>query len=91
MAGIRLTHPVQTNIVIFDVSRTGITAPQFSARLASRGVRINPVNATRLRLVTHLDVSRADCERALTALAEVTAGAAVNAEPAGLPATAPVG
>lgn len=86
MRGIRITHPVQTNIVIFDVSGTGLPAREFSARLAARGVRINPVNATCLRLVTHLDVSRSDCERALTALAEVAAGAAVNAPAAGLPA-----
>jgi len=91
MAGIRITHPVQTNIVIFDVRSTGITAPEFSARLASRGVRINPVNAACLRLVTHFDASRADCERALTALAEVAAGAAVNAAEDRLPAAVPVG
>jgi threonine aldolase len=86
MAGIRLTHPVQTNIVIFDVRGTGLPAREFSARLAARGVRINPVNSTCLRLVTHLDVSRAECERALTSLAEVAAGAAANAPAQRLPA-----
>jgi len=91
MEGIRLTHPVQTNIVIFDVSGAGITAQEFSARLASRGVRINPVNATCLRLVTHLDAGRAECERALTALAEVAAGAAMNRGGGRLPATAELG
>ena len=90
MAGIRVIHPVETNIVIFEVSGTGLPAREFSARLAARGVRINPVNATCLRLVTHMDVSRADCERALTALAEVAAGAAVNAPAEGLPASARV-
>ncbi len=90
MPGIRLTHPIQTNIVIFDVSGTGITAQEFSARLASRGVRINPMSSTRLRLVTHFDVGREDCERALTALAEVAAGAAANADRR-LPAAVPLG
>jgi hypothetical protein len=40
---------------------------------------MNGVNATQMRLVTHYDVSREDCEHALTALAEVAVGATVNA------------
>jgi len=75
MRGIRVIHQVQTNIVVFDVSGAGTSAREFSARLASRGVLINPINAMQLRLVTHYDASRQDCERALTALAEVAAGA----------------
>ena len=75
MAGISVPHQVQTNIVIFDISGTGLTTQEFSARLKSRGVLINGVNATEMRLVTHFDVTRADCETALTALAEVAAGA----------------
>ena len=38
MPGIRLSHRVQTNIVIFDVTGTGLTPPEFSARLKERGV-----------------------------------------------------
>jgi len=56
------------------VERTGLTGAQFSARLKARGVLINAVGGTRLRLLTHYDVSRADCERAAEVLAEVAAG-----------------
>jgi threonine aldolase len=65
---------VQTNIVIFDVSATGLTAQEVSARLKERGVLINAVNASLMRLVTHYDVDREGCELALAALAEVAVG-----------------
>jgi threonine aldolase len=71
--GITVPHRVQTNIVIFDVAGTGLTGAEFSARLKRRGVLINPIAGARLRLVTHYDVSRKDCERAaetLTAVAD---------------------
>ncbi len=63
---------VQTNIVIFDVSGTGLSAQEFSARLKSAGVLMNGINARAVRLVTHCDVSRKDCERALAVISEVT-------------------
>ncbi len=68
--GIRLTHAVQTNIVIFDVSGTGLASAEISARLKQRGVLINGLDAVRMRLLTHCDVGRAACERALAALEE---------------------
>jgi threonine aldolase len=79
MPGIQVPHRVQTNIVVFDIAGTGLATAEFSARLKSRGVLINGIGGTRMRLVTHPDVSREDCERALTVLAEVAAGAAINA------------
>jgi threonine aldolase len=62
---------VQTNIVIYDVSGTGITAAEFSARLKSKGVLMNPVGEIALRAVTHYDVSREGVELAAGAIAEV--------------------
>jgi len=70
---------VQTNILIFDVSGTGLSAAEFSARLKSRGVLINGINARELRLVTHYDVDRAGCEQALEAIEQVAAGAVAEA------------
>lgn len=67
---------VQTNIVIFDVSGTGIPAAEFSARLRERGVLINAINIRQLRLVTHYDAGRAACEAALGVIEEVARGAA---------------
>jgi threonine aldolase len=62
---------VQTNIVIFDVSGTGLAAAEFSARLKAKGVLMNAVNETHLRAVTHYDVSREGAELALRSIAEV--------------------
>ena len=69
--GITITHEVETNIVIFDVAGTGLAAAEISARLKARGVLINAVSGTLMRLVTHLDVNRAGCERAAEVIAEV--------------------
>ena len=63
-------HKVVTNIVIFDVSGTGHASAEISARLKTRGVLINPVNERLMRAVTHYDVDRAACARALEAFAD---------------------
>jgi threonine aldolase len=59
---------VETNIVIFDVSRTGITGEAFGARtLASHGVRFSVLGRSTVRAVTHLDIPSGGIERALEA------------------------
>ena len=72
--GIQVTHRVETNIVIFDVAGTGLGGAEMSARLKACGVLINAVRGTVMRLVTHFDVARADCERAAEVLARVAWG-----------------
>jgi threonine aldolase len=62
---------VQTNIVLYDVGATGLTSPQFLQRLAQHKVLGGPVDARRVRMVTHLDVDRADIEQALRVIREV--------------------
>jgi len=62
--GVTIPHRVQTNIVIFDISATGITGDELSGILKDHGVLINPVGPFRMRLVTHYDVSEADCRLA---------------------------
>ena len=62
---------VQTNIVIFDVGQTRLDASQFVERLNQRRVLTGAVDATRIRVVTHRDVSRADCKQALRVIGEV--------------------
>jgi threonine aldolase len=61
----------QTNIVIFDVSGTGLPAPEFSARLKAKGVLMNAVGGAHIRLVTHYDVDREGAEITARAIAEV--------------------
>jgi len=62
---------VQTNIIIYDVGDTGLSSSQFLQRLADRKVLGGPVDARRVRMVTHLDVDRADIEQALRIIGEV--------------------
>ncbi len=69
----------ETNILIFDVSGTGLSTAEFSARLKSRGVLFNGVNTREMRIVTHYDVDRAACERALEAIEQVAVGATAGA------------
>jgi threonine aldolase len=59
---------VATNIVIFDVSGTGVPSVEISWRLKQRGVLLNAVNEQLMRAVTHYDVDRAACEQALEAM-----------------------
>jgi threonine aldolase len=61
---------VGTNIVIFDVSGTGLASAEISWRLKERGVLMNGINERLMRAVTHYDVDRAACEHALEAMAE---------------------
>jgi threonine aldolase len=59
---------VQTNIVVFDVSGTGLTGERFAARtLASHSVRFSVLGPTTVRAVTHLDLPPDGIERALEA------------------------
>ncbi len=56
---------VETNIIIFDVGATGRPAKEIGERLEKEGVRVSVMGRTKLRAVTHLDVSRQDVERAI--------------------------
>jgi threonine aldolase len=56
---------IETNIVLFDVEATGHPAQEISEHLEKAGVRVSLMGRTKLRAVTHLDVSRQDIERAI--------------------------
>ena len=59
---------VETNIVIFDVSNTGLSGEAFASRtLASHGVRFSVLGPTTVRAVTHLDIPPDGVERAVEA------------------------
>ena len=61
--------PVRTNIVVATLEMRG--APDVVAELSERGVLATAMDGATLRLVTHRDVSRQDCEGAAGALAAV--------------------
>jgi threonine aldolase len=65
---------VQTNIVIADLAEGSVDADTLVARAKAQGVLLNAVGPRRFRLVTHLDVDRAGCERAARVLDSVAAG-----------------
>ena len=70
LPGVRLDPgTVQTNIVIVSVD----DAAALAAALDAEGVEVSRLDARRLRMVTHLDVDRAGCERALAAVAAALA------------------
>jgi threonine aldolase len=64
---------VRTNIVIFDCEKTGRTAVQLCEELQRQGVWAQDTAQYAVRFVTHCDVDRAGCERALFVLGETVA------------------
>jgi threonine aldolase len=64
-------EPVDTNLIFFDVSNLHTTAEAFNGLLKKRGVRVSILGKTRLRAVTHLDVSREQVQKALAIIREV--------------------
>jgi threonine aldolase len=67
---------VETNLVFFDVAETGLDAAQVHDRLLEHGVRIGASSGTRMRAVTHLDVSRDQLAEAAEVLSTVAVEAA---------------
>lgn len=62
---------VQTNILIFDISPWKIDTAELSRQLKDHGILANGIDARRLRLLTHRDVTRQDCEIAADTLGEI--------------------
>lgn len=69
---------VRTNIVIFDISGLGVQTTEFSRSLKEKGVLANGINATHMRMLTHWEVSRQDCERAADAVQELVLQSSMN-------------
>jgi threonine aldolase len=60
----------ETNIVVVEVP----DAPATVSAARDQGVLIGAVGPTRVRMLTHLDVDRADVEQAAVVLAKILAG-----------------
>ncbi len=65
---------VQTNILVFQLSREAPDAHTVVARARERGLLIFAFDARTIRAVTHLDVSREQCERAAAILVQLAEG-----------------
>jgi len=60
-----------TNILVFNISGTGMTTPEFSRKLAAKNVLAAGIDNELMRFVTHHDVSGDDCLRVLAVLREI--------------------
>jgi len=67
---------VQTNIIVFGLSTDAPDAATVVARARERGVLVFAFGARTIRAVTHLDVTREQCEQASRILVEAIEGAA---------------
>jgi len=65
---------LHTNIVVWEIEGARVGAPELVAQARAQNVLINALGPTKLRLLTHLDVSRADCVRAADVLAGLLGG-----------------
>jgi threonine aldolase len=70
---------VQTNIVIFDITATGLATTELTGALKTRGVLMNGINGRQMRAVTHFDVSRQQCATAIEAISDVLASTSQSA------------
>ncbi len=71
MPGIRIDGPVETNIVLAGVERSGLDAGTLAEALAAEGILVLPVDARTVRLVTHPDVGDAEIAATIAAFAAV--------------------
>ena len=65
---------LHTNIVVWEIEGARMSASDLVAQARAQDVLINVLGARKLRLLTHLDVSRADCVRAADILAGLLGG-----------------
>jgi len=66
--------PVETNIVIFSLDASAPDAATVIAAARAQGVLVVAFGPRTVRAVTHLDVTREQCERAASVLGEAIAG-----------------
>jgi threonine aldolase len=65
---------VQTNIIVFGLAPDAPDAMALVAKARERGVLLNAFGPRTIRAVTHLDVSRDQCMRAVDVLVELASG-----------------
>lgn len=57
-----------TNIVVFDIAKSGRRAKELSEALKKQGVLVSMLGGTRFRALTHLDVSEKEIKEAIIAI-----------------------
>src|SRR5450755_4320526 len=80
IGGIRIASAmVQTNILMCEISGTGMTSYELAQKLAARNVLASGFGPQFIRFVTHLDISRQQCAQAIEV---VSSSLGVEAQPA---------
>jgi len=75
ISGIRLdAGKVATNILVFNVAATGMSSFDICTKLRERGILASGIDSEHIRMVTHMDVDRAACARALAAVQAICGG-----------------
>lgn len=87
LPGLTIPMPVETNMVFVDVEKRIGTAAAVCEKLKAHGVWALPTAAQRIRLVCHLDVTKAMVPRAIEAFAGIV-GAPRSSRPVREPARA---
>jgi threonine aldolase len=79
MSGVRIDPAeVETNIVVFDISPSGLQPSEVVRRAAGDGVLIVPFGPNRVRAVTHLDVDDDGISRAVDVLGSILGSRSVT-------------
>lgn len=65
---------VQTNIIVVDVAKSGLTVDEAIIRLEKERVLVVPFGRTTIRAVTHLDIDNDDLDRAIEVFEKVFTG-----------------
>ena len=63
--------PLELHHAVFDINGTGMDSSAFTRRLMEKNVLASGISPTEIRVVTHMDVDRSACERALAAIDEI--------------------
>lgn len=62
---------VVTNIIIFDISRTGKSSAELCEKLKVKGILAIGISSTLMRMVTHLDISTTDIDITLSEMRSI--------------------
>jgi threonine aldolase len=70
-----------TNMTVIDITRLGLTTPDFVARLARKGVGSLAYNPKEVRFISHINISRQEIERAAVIIKHTVAELAAERRP----------
>jgi threonine aldolase len=70
--GVKLdVDSVVTNIVVFDISETGVTSSELCSRLKEKNILAVGIDDRQMRMVTHLDISSADVNETISGVKSI--------------------